>query len=908
MKTLNPRWARLQELFNQAADLTQAERVGFLDRECGDDKALRKELDELLAADAGPPSDVQSGLKASLLTRSISSAVARTSEERRNALIGTVVGAYRLTAVVGHGGAGAVYLGERADRQYSAKVAVKIVENSLFNDEVARRFSAERQILANLNHPNIARLLDAGETRNGHPYLVMEYIHGEPIDRFCDARKLNIRQRLELFLQVCSAVQYAHQNLIVHRDLKPGNILVAPDGTPKLLDFGIAKLMDASTRAAAQAAAEASLTRANDRLLTPEYASPEQILGQNVTTASDVYALGIVLFELLTGSRPYQVHGLTQLELERVICIIDPPRPSHLLSQLTQADQSSLITNSDGIARSRSTNTQRLIKQLRGDLDAILLRALRKEPGQRYRSIEHFVDDLKRHLNQEPVEAREGNWLYYSKRFVRRHALGVTSGVAALIALVSFTIALTVQNQRIAEQRDRATQQQLRAETVSEFMTNVFENSDPFTSQGKEVTAKQLLDQAGQRINEDENLTQQPEVKARLLEAIGRSYQRQNLGDSAIKYLEDSIRLQRKYAGQEIDALPTTLNYLGVAQREVGRYSEASTSLNEAKLQLEKLQKTKSQAYIQVLADIGRLEIYRSNSSAALQSFEQALKLSRELNGNVHPETASVLNNYAQALLWRGRIQDAVVSQREANNIFRVTLPDSHPDRATSDYLLGDLLIRQGHYTEALPLITSALKVQEALYSHDNIVVANSIDTLSLVQMGLGQFDDAEQSAREALRITEKALGADNINTAYSRSALSDLLIKRRKYKEAEAEARKAMAILEKTSNTQHQYMASAEYLLAMALFGQNRIDPAQTVLRRNVARWREMPDAPAWRRARSENLLGDVLMSSGKTVEGASLLSESYQVLQSSGTGVSKEILTEARERLQRHGIPLQS
>ncbi len=571
MKTVNPRWARIQELFNQAADMTLAERSGFLDRECSDDPVLRKELDDLLAADAGPPSDLQSGIKASLLTRSISSAMDLTSRDRRKELIGTIIGAYRLTAVLGHGGAGTVYLGERADRQYSAQVAVKVVENALLHDDVAQRFTAERQILASLNHPNIARLLDAGETRSGQPYLVMEYVHGEPIDRYCDSRKLDVKQRLEIFVNVCAAVQYAHQNLIVHRDLKPGNILVAPDGTPKLLDFGIAKLMDASAKAAASAAAEQALTRMNDRLLTPEYASPEQILGQNVTTASDVYALGIVLFELLTGARPYQVHALSQLELERVICVIDPPRPSLLLERMMRKEADAPQLDMQAVGTARTSSPKRLVRALSGDLDAIILRALRKEPGQRYRSIEHFVEDINRHLNQEPVEARQGNWFYYSKRFVRRNTLGVISGAAALVALISFTIALTVQNQRIAEQRDLATQQTAVAEYVSSFMQNVFENSDPFNSLGKEITAKELLDKAGARIADDENLRQLPEAKAELLQSIGRAYQRQNQGELAIRYLEDSLRLQRAMPDKSRATLPITLNYLGVAQRENGQ-------------------------------------------------------------------------------------------------------------------------------------------------------------------------------------------------------------------------------------------------------------------------------------------------------------------------------------------------
>src|SRR5687767_11847846 len=276
-KIVDERWERLQDLFSRAVGLPESEREAFVSAETGNDKDLRDELLELLACDTGRSTGP--------LTHALGAAIDATTRDRRKALVGRVVGNYKLVSILGHGGTGTVYLGERADRQYSAQVAVKIVDNATIHGDLGMRFRAERQILASLNHTNIARLLDAGETSDGQPYLVMEYVHGEPVDRFCDRAQLDLRARLELFLQICAAVQYAHQNLIVHRDLKPANILVTAEGAPKLLDFGIAKLLDVGNDAAAALA----LTRLNDRLLTPEYASPEQILGRAVTTASDVY-------------------------------------------------------------------------------------------------------------------------------------------------------------------------------------------------------------------------------------------------------------------------------------------------------------------------------------------------------------------------------------------------------------------------------------------------------------------------------------------------------------------------------------------------------------------------------------------------------------------------------------------
>ncbi|MBC7983128.1 MAG: serine/threonine protein kinase, partial [Candidatus Obscuribacterales bacterium] len=510
MKTQDARWLRIRDLFEQAIELAPEQRDAFLDARCGDDPNLRVELKSLLASDAGHTRGP--------LTGAIGAAVDATTTDRRQELVGTVIGPYRLSSVLGHGGAGTVYLGERVDRQYSAQVAIKVVEGAALHSEIGRRFRAERQILANLNHANIARLIDAGETPQGYPYLVMEYVHGEAIDQYCDRMHLNVEARCELMLRVCSAVQYAHQNLVVHRDIKPANILVTPDGTPKLLDFGIAKLLDTDA-----AAAELALTRMNDRVLTPEYASPEQILGQPVTTASDVYALGVVLYELLTGLRPYKVSSASQLELERTICVIEPARPSTAIRQaaakrpLTQTTTGSPPTRDIyAIAEARRTAPQRLVARLGGDLDAILLRALRKEPIYRYPSVEQFTADLRRHLAREPVLARQGNWVYYAQRFSRRHAVAVSATAGFILLLASAVIVTSVQAKRIAVERDNANLEKQTSEAVANFMVNVFAAADPYVIQNKDVTAGELLDKSTQSIRDD--LSQQPAVKARLLE------------------------------------------------------------------------------------------------------------------------------------------------------------------------------------------------------------------------------------------------------------------------------------------------------------------------------------------------------------------------------------------------------
>ena len=564
---IHPRWQRLNELFFHAARLQGAERQAFIARETQGEHELERELLALL--------ERGDERKAGPLTRTLGSGFALAPREERS-LVGRVVAKYQLVSVLGRGGAGTVFLGERADKQFSGKVAVKVVDRAAAAD-LGMRFRAERQILASLNHPNIARLMDAGETDDGQGYLVMEYVEGQPLDQYCDERRLDLRKRLKLFIDICAAVQYAHQNLIIHRDLKPANILVTADGTAKLLDFGIAKLLHQGN--GSNTASE--LTRMNERLLTPEYASPEQIIGGPVTTATDVYSLGIVLYRLLTGLRPYDLSGATsQLEMERSICVADPPRPSANVLRAMQSPPAKDEQTIAALALSRGVSPERLRRRLVGDLDAIVMRTLRKEPQHRYSSVERLVADIRHYLENEPVQARQGNWIYYTQRFVRRHTTAVAASAGFLIFLTGVAIVMSIQRQNIAAALDRATHDRERAEKVSQFMLDVFSAADPFINFGKEPTARILLDQAARNIQSD--LSQQPEVRARLLEAIGRSYRRMGQPDRAVAYLQDSLRIQRQLPHNDAAGLGSIVTEIAIALRDQGRMDESDGYFSEA--------------------------------------------------------------------------------------------------------------------------------------------------------------------------------------------------------------------------------------------------------------------------------------------------------------------------------------
>lgn len=422
------RWQQLKQVVGDALELAPAERSAFVERACGDDTKLRAEVESMLAG---------SGDRIEAFATDLDSSLRHAQAE--NSRAGVRLGAYEIVREIGRGGMGAVYLARRADEQFQKQVAIKILKRGTDTEDVLRRFGSERQILARLEHPNIARLIDAGTTGDGLPYFVMEYVEGIPIDEFCAARELNLRERLELFIKVCGAIYFAHQNLIVHRDLKPGNILVTPDGEPKLLDFGIAKLLDATE----------AITIADRQRFTPNYASPEQVRGEPITTVSDVYSLGALLYELLVGSPPHRFSTAepSPTELFRVIGEQEPLRPSAAVAGSGSSQAATARIGRGEAVQNRSPRTSATL--LRGDLDNIILQALRKEPQRRYPGVNALAEDIRRYLSHFPVRARKDTIGYRTSKFVRRHWAGVAAASVVVIALVA-GLALAAWQARVA--------------------------------------------------------------------------------------------------------------------------------------------------------------------------------------------------------------------------------------------------------------------------------------------------------------------------------------------------------------------------------------------------------------------------------------------------------------------------
>ncbi|HKQ75994.1 MAG TPA: protein kinase [Blastocatellia bacterium] len=452
------RWEQVEEIFNTALDHPADEREAFLTNACGDDLALRHQIEYLINCheQAGDfiedPAAVRIEDPAAVRDSSLPDGAVTPQPD---AMVGRQIGAYRLVREIGRGGMGAVYLAVRSDDQYQKRVALKLVRRGMDTKDILRRFRHERQILAGLNHPYIAQMLDGGTTEDGLPYFAMEYVEGQPITRYCDKHKLAIAERLKLFRQICSAASYAHQNLVVHRDLKPSNILITVDGTPKLLDFGIAKLLNPELSAQTIDPTATAL-----RMMTPEYASPEQVLGEPVTTASDVYSLGVVLYELLTGHRPYRLKSRLPHEILRIVCEEEPERPSAVINRvqtITGAEGATQVSlTPEIVSRTREGAPEKLRRRLRGDLDNIILMAMRKEPQRRYDTVNQLSEDIRRHLEGLPVVARKATFGYRVEKFIARHKTSVATAVVVVASLLAGVMTTVWQSLVARDQRARA--------------------------------------------------------------------------------------------------------------------------------------------------------------------------------------------------------------------------------------------------------------------------------------------------------------------------------------------------------------------------------------------------------------------------------------------------------------------
>lgn len=885
--------ARLDAWFDRALDLEGAEREAFLAACEREQPGAAADLCELLALADDPSAGLQPPAQAEPRWRALFEALPRAREDEADAPLPARIGPWTPVAMLGRGGMGSVYRVERRDEGFVQAGALKLLRAGADSDDFLRRFAQERRILATLNHPGIARLLDGGRDREAGPYLVMEYVAGEPLDLHCDRRRLDIDARVAVFLQIAQAIAHAHRHLVAHRDLKPSNILVGEDGRVKVLDFGIAKVLSDDGIEAAPA------TRTATRMFTPDYATPEQVLGRTAAASADIYQLGLLLYELLCGHRAQRVEDPTQRALEAAICATPAVRPSERVGD-----------GDLGLCAARATTPGALRRRLRGDLDNIVLMALRKEPERRYGSAEALIEDLERWRQGRPVRARPESLGYIGGKFIRRNAWAVAAGTALFALLTAYAVTATVQGRAIAEERDRARAEAIKARQTQALVLRLLEAADPERAGGAKLTARELIDRGWAEI--EPALDGQPELQIELLDTVGEAYRKlgefQRAGTLLTRQLalaeamtpqrpEALARARRSNArllldvGRHADAeallrlslagfeaaqprdpvqIAHTLNDLGAAHERDGRLAQAESLYRRSLAMRLAARGERHPEVADALGDLGRVLRLRGEHTEAVRFFERALAMNRALLPAGHPELANSLSDLAWAHSGLGDHAAADGLYREALSTMRAAVGERHPAVALLLNNHAITLRDRGDTAQALRLLEEALDMRRetlgerhemvalnlndlgqllyqtgdhaaaerrfreslALYPPDHHWRGSTLYNLARLREAQGRWQEAAQGYRDAVRLQSASLGADHDLVAMGLNRLGVVLVRQGQTEAGEQQMRAALAIYRKRLPAGHERLATVLVPLGGALLESGRADEAAPLLR----------------------------------------------------------------------------
>jgi serine/threonine-protein kinase len=889
---------RIALLVDEALDLPPDRREAFVAARCPDDEAIRREVKELLAADE----DMASSFLEQPASRGLGVHEVGAEEPcGPDPMVGRLIGAYRLEALLGRGGMGAVYLARRADDEYEHQVAVKLLHPGFASAGLVRRLRSERQILARLDHPNIAKLLDGGTAEDGQPYLVMELITGMRIDAYCDEHGLGVRERLLLFRQICDAVQFAHQNLVVHRDLKPSNIMVTAQGTPKLLDFGIAKLVEAPPLLH-----NGDVTQSLLHAMTPSYASPEQLAGRNVTTVSDVYSLGVILYKLLTGRLPRRVDLRSPQALQADLAR-EPEKPSAAASR--EDDE---ISETSSGSRQRP-DARQLRRQLGGDLDTIVLMALRTEPERRYGSVEQLADDLDRHLDGLPVRARRGTFTYRTGKFLRRNRLAVSAAAVIFGLVIGLAATATLQARRIAREREVAEQQRGRAERerdkaqrVAEFMADLFATAG--NTQG--ITARQLLDQGAAKLY-GELAGDDPEVRATLLAAIGKVYAVMGLEIEAKPHLEEALRSRERLFGPDHLEVAEVANRLGwltqygsdlaAAEKHARRalrirqqqlapddplVADSLISLAAVYHSLQRLAAAeelmtrglrikerhvgpKAEEDLAATYDLlGLIHRDQGRPAEAEAAFRRSLAIAEGRFGRDHPASSSTLNNLALVLHDRGLLAEAATFYRRSIDL-KERSDGPTPRLAASLFNLALLERTLGEYTRAERRYARAQEIIETTVGPENVYVAMIVAGRGLIHRDRGELELAGSLVQRGLRMAEATGGSGHRRVAELLLRMASIDFRRGRLRAAAAAQERALRIFRQQQPLIEAEVSAATRDLAQVVARQGDSRRAASLLAEVVAATEErLKKQPQGRE--EPVLLASALLESGRLAAAA--------------------------------------
>ncbi len=777
MSALSPdRWRVVSPYLDEALEIATEERAAWL--------AAIRARDAILAADLRALLAEHEAVHESRFLERAAPLPEHTHSALSASLAGQTLGAYRLASRIGQGGMGSVWLAERCDGRFEGRAAIKLLNIALMGRTGEERFRREGNILARLTHPHIAHLIDAGVSPTGQPYLVLEHVDGQSLDRYCHEHALGIEARLRLFLDVLEAVAHAHANLIVHRDIKPANVLVSVDGQVKLLDFGIAKLLEGDAAwGHPLAAGTSALTRDAGAALTLEYAAPEQVTGGQVTTATDVYALGVLLYVMLSGQHPAGLAALSHADLVRAIVDTEPRRVSDAVVSRTETAEAL-----ERHATQCGTTPGRLRRMLQGDLDVIVARALKKNPQERYASVTALAEDLRRSLRHEPIGARPDTLRYRSATFVRRHVRGVASTAAVLLLIAGLTGLYTA---RLATERDRARREAEKAAQVSDLLTRLLTGADPYATPG-EPTVRGLLDAGAERVRKE--LVKQPELQAEILTVMGRIYRRLGVYDKSQELLEQAVAIGRPVFGPENKSLAQSLHDLGVLLSDRGDYAAAGTILEQALSMRRKLLGPEHADVAVTLTELSRVYQDQGFNRRAEPLHREALAIRRKVYGDEHRETAVSVSGLASVLRLNGDLSGAELLIRQSLDT-NLKVGEDHPNTSAPLNDLALVAAARGDYPGAESLFRQALTINRTSLGDRHPIVATTLNNLARALIPQGKHDEALSALQEALSIAIPALGSEHQLIAIYKINLASVYLARKEPGAAEGLLRQALAI-----------------------------------------------------------------------------------------------------------------